>query len=242
MGTDAKSQSVADWLKDYEGYSHGENDMSKTRWKDDGGGIDFEPPPAGLAVGRCYQIIDLGTHYNEMFGNYRRQVFIGFELPNDIKTWKDKEGNEQSGPFVIGGFFTRSLNEKANLRKFLEGWRGTGFTEAEALGFDPEVLVGVPGMINVVHEKREDGKVRAKIASMSRLMRGTECPKLVNEPIFFSFDDFSTAAFEKVPQGFQKMIMKSQEWSDRTKGVEDGKFVDDAIPGDLGRAEEDIPF
>ena len=243
MGTDAeiKAQSIEQWWRDYD---RGADSMSKARLKDTGG-ADFEPAPAGLTMGRCYQIIDLGTHYNEMYDNYRHQIFIGFELPNEKKTWKDKEGHEQTGPFSIGGFFTMSLSEKSKLRPFLESWRGQAFTEEELAGFDPEKILGIPGMINVIHESK-DSKTRAKIASISRLMKGTTCPPAINDTVFFMFEDFSTAAFEKVPDGFKKIIEKSTEWESRMKEAEEGGFVDDDLPDfaekETNKEEEDIPF
>ena len=231
----------SDWWHQYDQeLQQQEADM---KWKDTGGGVDFEPAPADTHISRCYQIIDLGTHYNERFDNRRHQVFIGFELPGEMRKWKDKEGEEKESPCSIGGFYTMSLSEKANLRHVLESWRGRAFTAAELEGFDPKNILGAPAILSIVHETGKNGKVKAKIAAISKMMKGAECPKAVNETVYFSLDEFTEASFEKVPGGFREIIKKSEEWAKLVKkGVaENGGFVDDDIPEDLG-GSEDIPF
>lgn len=209
------------------------------KWTDAGGGGDFEPAPAGTHVARCYQIIDLGTHHNEMFDNERHQVFVGFELSaEEPRKWKDKDGNEKSGPVSVGKFYTMSLNEKANLRADLESWRGRPFTETELAGFDPKNILGAPAILSVIHEEKK-GKKKAVIASVAKMMKGMECPKAINPPIMFSLTEFNQGEFDKVPKGFQAIIRKSKEWAEMgwesgatEKLVDVGKdeFVDDDIP------------
>jgi len=60
--------------------------------------------------------------------------------------------------------FTPSLNEKANLRKFLRGWFGRDLTEAELADFDTESLLGKAAQLVVVHEHR-DGETYANIVA-----------------------------------------------------------------------------
>ena len=60
--------------------------------------------------------------------------------------------------------FTPSLNEKANLRKFLRGWLGRDLTKEELDDFDTESLIGKPAQLVVVHEHK-DGETYANIAA-----------------------------------------------------------------------------
>lgn len=60
--------------------------------------------------------------------------------------------------------FTPSLNEKANLRKFLRGWFGRDLTKQELDEFDTESLIGKTAQIVVVHEHR-DGETYANIVA-----------------------------------------------------------------------------
>ena len=60
--------------------------------------------------------------------------------------------------------FTPTLNEKANLRKFVRGWLGRDLTKAELDDFDTESLIGKSAQIVVVHEHR-DGETYANIVA-----------------------------------------------------------------------------
>jgi len=229
------------WWADYERAAkqlYGGNDMGLTA--KDTGGADFEPAPAGNDAGRCYMVLDLGTQYNRMFDNYRRQVFIGFELPNTERKWKDENGQEHSMPFTVGSFYTNSLSEKANLRHDLESWRGRPFTEQELQGFDLQKILGIPALVNVMHKEKQGGGTKAVIGSISPLPKSMQCPDKIHDPVFFSLEEpFDEAMFEKVPKGFQDMIKKSEEWNKEEKT----EFVDDEIPNMGGNVpESDIPF
>jgi hypothetical protein len=235
--------SNSSWWSDYDNYE----EKKTMKWSDKGGeGMDFEPAPAGNNIGICYMVLDLGTHYNEMYDNWRHQCFIGFELPAEIRTWKDKEGKEQSAPFTVGEFYTTSLNEKANLRKHLESWRGRPFTEDELEGFDSRNILGKPAMVNVIHTLNKKGNKKAKISSISPPVKGMPIPTAVHDQIFFSLDkeDFSHEAFEKLPDGFKDIVQRSKEWQalhSQDPAEQDDVFVDDEIPDFTGKAD-DIPF
>lgn len=60
--------------------------------------------------------------------------------------------------------FTPTLNEKANLRKFVRGWFGRELTKQELDDFDTESLIGKSAQIVVVHEHK-DGETYANIVA-----------------------------------------------------------------------------
>ena len=60
--------------------------------------------------------------------------------------------------------FTPTLNEKANLRKFVRGWFGHDLTKPELDDFDTESLIGKSAQIVVVHEHK-DGETYANIVA-----------------------------------------------------------------------------
>ena len=60
--------------------------------------------------------------------------------------------------------FTPTLNEKANLRKFLRGWLGRDLTKEELDDFDTESLIGRAAQLVVVHEHK-DAETYANIAA-----------------------------------------------------------------------------
>ena len=61
-----------------------------------------------------------------------------------IIQWETKDG-------LIAKEYTVSLNEKANLRKDLESWRGKEIQPTELEGFDMTNLLGVQCTLQIMH-------------------------------------------------------------------------------------------
>lgn len=172
---------------------------------------DFTPVPAGTYVARCYSMIQLGTHEEEYMGQKKElnKVRITWELPTELKVFK--EGEEEK-PYSISKEFTLSMYEKANLRKFLEGWRGKGFTESEAEAFDITVLIGKACMVSVIHKTSKNGKVYADISSVTTIPKGLVVPPQINESFEFSFEDFNEEKLATLPDWLKEKITTSQEY------------------------------
>jgi len=189
----------------------GEVDM---KWKETGSSIDFEPAPAAMHVARCIRVIDLGTARDAMYDKDKHDCFLMWEIPNEMKTYKDKDDKEVVEPFTIGKFYTMSLSEGAHLRTDLESWRSKSFTEAELEGFDSKNILGKPCMINVIHtpHKRKAGKIVASIKAVTPMPKGLECPPAVNGLVYFSLEDFDQDVFEKMSSGLKKRIEESYEY------------------------------
>jgi hypothetical protein len=198
----------------------------------DSGFGDFQLAPTGNHVARCFSVIDLGTQENTLYGGWRRQVFIQWELPNEMM---ESINGEEAKPFVIGKFYTASLNEKARLRQDLESWRGRAFTEEELRGFDLKNILDKPCMLNVIHKQKPNGNMRADIASISQIPKGTKCPDLVNELRSFDIDKFDEKELEKISEGLRDIITKAKEWKQRNGTI--SRPIN--LPNDL---DDDIPF
>lgn len=200
------------------------------KWTDNGGGSDFKPAPAGTHVARCYQVIDLGTRRSEYQGkeSFHRECFIGWELPNELM----EEGEKAGQPFSVGKFYKTGLGEKYNLRAHLESWRGRPFTKEELAGFDARNILGKPCMVSVQHTE----KGKAKVIGVSAMVKGLKCPDPVNEPVFFSMDEFTQESFDAISKGFQDMVKQSPEWAElhaKPTAQPASKFDD---------MEDDVPF
>ena len=81
--------------------------------KDTGSGQDFDPVPQGTHAAVCYLVADIGlqpTSYGP-----KHKVVIGFEIPDQIIEYKDKDGNTVKKPMIINNFYTASLSSKAIL-------------------------------------------------------------------------------------------------------------------------------
>lgn len=197
-------------------------------------GGDFRPAPMGAHRAVCYRLIDLGTQKKEYQGqtSYPRQVMISWELSDEFM--------EDGKPFVLSKFYTWSMSEKANLRKDLEAWRGRPFEQVD-FGpngrFKPINLIGAPCLLNVVHDTKANGDVKAKIASIMPMTKGMQKPSPVNETLFFSLDDYKPALMEALSDGVKQIIMRSPEYSEAVKRLM-GSGNNEPPPHD----DSDIPF
>lgn len=123
----------------------------------------FTPAPAGTHQAVCCDVVDLG-YIESSFTPGKKQHKVAV-------VWQINEAMQNGKPFLVQQRYTLSLDEKANLRRDLESWRGKAFTEAELGGFDIENLLGVNCLLSIVHVERQ-GKVFANVKSVSPLMKG----------------------------------------------------------------------
>ena len=136
-------------------------------------------------------------------GKPQRKIYVRFEIPAERVEY-EKDGKQVEGPLTIGSFYTASMNEKATLRKHLEGWRGKSFTDDEAAAFDVSKLLGQAAMLSVV-EKESGGKTYSNIAGMSRLPRGFAAPAAENPLLYFDSDS-GKAEYEALPKWLREKI------------------------------------
>jgi hypothetical protein len=85
-----------------------------------------------------------------------------FRIVFEIDAPEREDGSRQC---VWSRGFAPSLNEKANLRKFLRQLRGRDLTVQEEEEFDLEAMIGSPANIVIVHEEGKNGETYANIAA-----------------------------------------------------------------------------
>lgn len=123
----------------------------------------FTPAPAGTHQAVCCDVVDLGFIESSFTpGKQQHKIAVVWQISEDMENGK---------PFLVQQRYTLSLDEKANLRRDLESWRGKPFSEAELMGFDVENLLGANCLLSIVHVDRQ-GKVYANVKSVSPLMKG----------------------------------------------------------------------
>lgn len=169
----------------------------------------FEQAPIGAHIAICVSLVDIGTQRKEYQGrvSHRREVRIGFELPNEIMQTSEHAGE----PFIITQFYTMSLSEKAKLRDHLKNWRGRDFSEQELAGFDLRNILGKPCMLSITH----NGNGRSVIGGIMSLPKGTPVPPMANNILYFSLDEFDSAVFDSLSDGIKKMICESKEYQSK---------------------------
>lgn len=114
--------------------------------------------PVGMVQAVCAFVNDIGIQKSDFNGKEitAQKVIVSWELSKKM---------DDGRPYMVSKFYTLSLNEKANLRKDLESWRGKQFTQEELKGFDIEKLIGVNCMLNII----VTDKGRSKVATVTGL-------------------------------------------------------------------------
>ena len=103
-------------------------------------------PSEGLHHGVCVDAVDLGE-LDTPFGRKRKLSLI----------WELKETDDDGSHYIVGKRYTWSLNEKSNLRKDLERWRGGKFSlEQLQGGIDLEEFIGVNATLFITHNVTDE--------------------------------------------------------------------------------------
>jgi hypothetical protein len=128
-----------------------------------GSDAKFTPHPDGQFVAKCVDTIDLGEKVNDYPGS--DQLLIH----KCALVFRTGEKNTETGEAIdIAQEFTVSMGEKANLRKFLEAWRGKKYTanEIEGEGVPLHKLTGNLGLITVEQRRSRNDRTYAVIAAI----------------------------------------------------------------------------
>ncbi len=208
----------------------------------DAGGGNFKRVPAGVFIGRCYSLIDLGTQLTSgQYGDKQQhKIKIGWELFGDDEQGNpltiDVDGKEM--PMTISKSYTVSLHEKAGLRKDLAAWRGRDFTDEEAKAFDVSKLLGAYCMVNVTTSE-SNGKTYSNVAGLTPLPGALKNakPAPVHANQVFDLDNPDMKLFATFHEKLQEAIKRSPEWASK-QGKQAGSGFDD-MPSDV---DEEIPF
>ncbi len=165
-----------------------------------GTGGEFRNVSAGSHAAVCDMVVVLGLQPGSaQYPKPRTKLYIRWQVPSE-RTDDDK-------PMVIGASLTASMNEKAQLRKILEGWRGKDFTDEEASQFDVSSCLGKACMISVV-EGESGGKTYANVANVSKLPKGMEVPVVEGDMVLFRNDGSKSDqnVWDKLPKWVQAKI------------------------------------
>lgn len=171
------------------------------------GGGDYTPVPAGTHSAICTAVVDLGLQPGSvMYPDPRHQVYLRWELPDEQISY-EKDGARITGPMTIGRTFTASMGQKANLRKFVEGWRGKAFADDDAAGaFDLTTLLGTRCLLNVTHTEKGE-KTYANVMSASPLPKSMQSTaSQTNESLCFSLDAPNETTYQKLPGWLREKI------------------------------------
>jgi hypothetical protein len=168
---------------------------------------DFEIVPSGNHVAICNAVVDLGVQPGRgMYPDPKHECYVRFELPTETIKYQ-KDGKDLEGPMSIGRTFTASMSEKANLRKFIEGWFGKKFPNDDAAAdFDLKAVLGKKCLLNVTHTEK-NGKTYANVTAAAPIPRGMTAEYAQhNVSLYFSLDTPDQKAFDKMPKWIREKI------------------------------------
>jgi hypothetical protein len=195
------------------------------------GNGDFKRAPAGSHIAVCNLVADCGLQPGSaQFPSPKRKIYVRFEIPAERVEY-EKDGKQVEGPLTIGSFYTASMNEKATLRKHLEGWRGKSFTDDEAAQFDVSALLGKAAMLSVI-ETEHGGKTYSNISGIGKLPRGMTPPEAENELLYYDSES-GPDDLERLPKWLREKIegqIRPNKPSANESHARSDEFVDDSIP------------
>lgn len=132
----------------------------------------FAPHPEGGCILQCVDVVNYGKVVGEWQGKVKIQDKIGLFFQSGKR-------NEQGELFTVQMEFTLSMFEGANLRKFLEMWRGRPYTEQQALdGVPVDKLEGHYGYGVIAHKESKKGRLFAMLNSIMPVPDGMPLPTL----------------------------------------------------------------
>jgi hypothetical protein len=169
---------------------------------------EYQQPPVGDHKAILVGIVE-SKNEQTAYGP-KDLVFFYFEL---------EEKMDDGRPFSVRAKFTKSLNEKSNLYKFLNKWRGKPFAAGEQ--FDLNEMVGVGCILELIAwSPKNDPSVIRHLPDRARPLPKKEWPKASGD-----FD--AAAASERI-----------EKWKE-----ENGSAQPAATPAPIERTEDDdVPF
>jgi len=189
-------------------------------------------PEAGATTGVLFSLVDLGTQKVTWDGEekWTPKLRLAFELPDQVLEGEVTENGKTTKvtkPMVVSIELTRSLGERATLRKLLEQWRGAAFTSKELASFSLKNLLGKACLLTLVHKTSQAGRQYCAIQGMAKLPKGMKAPTTTqNGQVFYEIEQETGGQFSELPEWLQEKIRSSKELSDGASSAPQAKAVD----------------
>ena len=189
-------------------------------------------PEAGATTGVLFSLVDLGTQKVTWDGEekWTPKLRLAFELPDQVVEGEVTENGKTTKvtkPMVVSIELTRSLGERATLRKLLEQWRGQAFTSKELASFSLKNLLGKACLLTLVHKTSQAGRQYCAIQGMAKLPKGMKAPMTTqNGQVFYEIEQATGGQFNELPEWLQEKIRASKELAGGASSAPQGGAVD----------------
>lgn len=176
----------------------------------------------GNHLARIVSVIDLGLQpqtdwQTKQPTDPKKIVMITYETPDELITYKDKEGNEVTKPRWISKDYNLSFHEMAALSKLVNAVK----PDLESL----DELLNIPVMITV----GSTATGNAKITAVSKPMKGTEVKELFGDAFHFDFSEPDMELFNGLLAWQQKKVKEALDYNG---------FADGDVPVDSTGTDE----
>lgn len=196
------------------------------------GSFEMKLPDEGQHLVYCYGIVVIGNvpGYQDQ---YQDKVMFLFETPNAKAVFNEDIGPQ---PFGFSKEFTKSLDKRANLRKWIDSWRGKPLTDHEAVAFNIVAMMDVPIVANIYHKEAKNGKVYTEVSSIApfRPQQGFKFPPRGNQKLIFTWNPpFDPATFLRIPLWIRNKMIRSTEFVNL--GIQIPMLQEEAWDNDLDK-------
>ena len=170
-----------------------------------GSGGDFQQATPGMVSAVLARIIDWGTQEWGTFGPARR-VQLVWEINEEVAA-----GEFAGKHLTVSNIYTLSFNEKSNLMKDLQSWRGRAFGPDDEI--DLHACIGKPAMLNLVVSPKGD---RINVGSVSPMVKGMQPLVPDQQPLVFDLDEPDWDAWARLHEKTQEKIAVTKEYKAAT--------------------------
>lgn len=158
----------------------------------------------GVYTAISSMLIDIGFQKSVLDTNIRRKFIMVWTIIGEFV-----EVNKEKLPRVMSKEYTLSLNEKSNLRKDLQAWRGQAFTEEELQGFDLLTVMNKPCQLQIINEEK-NGKTYNNISAIMAMPKGMTVEPLKETTVFLTNNLETWENWSKIPKWIKDKIKKAE--------------------------------
>ena len=204
----------------------------------------------GVYTAISSMMIDIGGQRSTLDNNVRRKFIMVWNIVGEFV-----EVNKEQLPRVMSKEYTLSINEKSNLRKDLQAWRGQAFTEEELQGFNLLTVMNKPCQLQIINEEK-NGKNYNNISAIMALPKGMKVDPLEETVVFITNNPETWGNYEKVPKWIREKIKKSEgfegselsqyitefEAAEEQNKTEKTESEETTLPEGVMAPDDDLPF
>lgn len=213
-----------------------------------GGGFTFIPIEPDTYPSRLVGVVEMGlqAQFSKKFGEKDpiNQLGLIYEIPDVFR--KDQDGNDMEDRPVwikeVVSFYNLKADRATSTKRY------NVIDPTHEYGGDWTKLLSSPVALTVViNEDKSTGRMYENVDEVSRPMRGTVVPELVNDPFFFTLDNPEKEAWDKIPAWMQDKIKKNLNFKGSTLEAvlpqwEDGETdTGSSFPSEASGID-DVPF